>query len=127
MPVPSIALFVNVSSAASREECVSITITNDTILEDTESFDVVLSSSDSFLRFTQQTSRVYIIDDDGVRVGLQERTVEVMEGEGQAIPLCVDVVGRFQQNVEVTLESQPDSAQGESPLAGQHDPFHPAS
>ena len=110
--VPPIPLFANARAAASHRECVSIAIANDSILEDTESFDVMLSSGDSIVRFTQQTSRVYIIDDDGVRVGLRERTMEVSE-EGEAVPLCVELVGRFEGNIEVTLESQPDSAEGE--------------
>ena len=74
---------------------------------------MVLSSSDSFVHFTQATSRVYIIDDDGVRVGLRERNITVPEEDGQAVPICVEVVGQFQRSVEVTLESQSDSAQGE--------------
>lgn len=117
MAVPSIPLFVNVSNAASRMECVSIAIANDSILENTESFEVALSSADRVVRFTQQTSTVYIIDDDGVRVGLGDRAITVPEEEGHAIPICVEVVGQFQRNIEVTLETQSGSAQGKDTSA----------
>lgn len=105
------------SNASSRRECVSITIINDTILEDTEYFDVVLNSSDSVVHLTQESSRVYIIDDDGVRVGLKTRTLSVPEEEG-TVPICVELVGRFQQRIEVQLESQPSTAQGKIAATG---------
>lgn len=92
----------------------NISISNDTILEDTEYFDVGVSSLDSSVHITQGTSRVYIIDDDGVRVGLHERAITVSEGEGQIIPICVEIVGRFQESIEVMLESQSASALGKA-------------
>lgn len=108
----SIPLFEGLSGEATRRECVNISVSNDTILEDTEHFDVVVSSGDTEVHITRATSRVYIIDDDGVRVGLNERTIVVPEEEGQAVPICVEIVGRFQQNIEVTLESESISASG---------------
>ena len=95
-----------------HRECINISVSNDSVLEDTEHFDVVLSSPDSAVHVMQGTSRVYIIDDDGVRVGLRERSLVVPEGEGEAVPICVEVVGRFQESIEVELESRSTSAQG---------------
>lgn len=112
--VSNIPLFTELSEASSRRECVNISISNDTILEDTESFEVSLASSPSSpVRITQGVSIVYIIDDDGVRIGLKERTIVVPEGGPQHIPICVEMVGRFQQSIEVVLESQPGTAHGE--------------
>ena len=109
-PVQAI-LFEGLSSLSSRRECVDISITNDTLLEDTESFDVSLTSSDSTVNISRGVSRVYIIDDDQVRVGLKERAVTVSE-DSQFIPVCVELVGRTQEAIEVLLESQSNSAQG---------------
>lgn len=111
IPIPSIAFFEGVSIASSRRECVRIEISNDTLLEDTESFDVELASSDSTVHITQGVSRVYIIDDDQVRVGLTERRVTVAE-DSQYVPICVDLVGRTQESIEVVLETRPRTAHG---------------
>lgn len=115
-PISSIPFFEGPSALSSRRECANISISNDSILEDTEHFDVALSSEDPAVRVTQGSSRVYILDDDGVRVGLRERDIVVPEGEGQTIPLCLEIAGRFQSSINVTLESQSDSAQGETRL-----------
>ena len=113
-PVPSMEFFGELSTASFRKECVTISIANDTVLEDTESFDVVLSSSDSVVNITRRVSRVHIIDDDGVRVGLKERTLTVSEGEGATIPICVELVGRIQHNIEAVVTTSPLSAHGEN-------------
>jgi hypothetical protein len=111
IPVPSIQLFEGVSAAPSRRQCVRIQISNDTLLEDTESFDVELSSTDGAVHITQGRSRVYIIDDDQVRIGLMERSVTVSE-DVQHLPVCVQLVGRTQESIEVELETAPNTAQG---------------
>lgn len=103
---------MGVSTESSQRECVTIAISNDTILEDTEYFDVLLASPDSTVRVVQGESRVYIIDDDGVRVGLTERALALSEGDGQSLSVCVELVGRIQDSIEVVLETQANSAQG---------------
>ena len=49
---------------ADMEECVTIPIVNDTILEDNEFFSVMLVTSDSGVMFTRVMSSVEIMDDD---------------------------------------------------------------
>lgn len=110
--IPSIPFFDEMSSESSQRECVIISISNDTLLEDTESFNVMLSSSDSAVHISQGASTVYILDDDQVRLGLKEGTVTVSE-DSQFIPVCVELVGRTQEVIEVVVETQPGSAQGE--------------
>ena len=109
--VPSITLFEGLSSERQRRECVDISISNDTLLEDTESFDVLLTSSDGAVQLSQALSRVYIIDDDQVRVGFRQRTAVVSEGD-LFFPACVELVGRTQQSIEVLVESRANSADG---------------
>lgn len=118
--VSNVQLFGELSENGTHRECVSILIVNDTILEDTEHFDVGVASPDSAVLITRETSRVYILDDDGVRVGLRQRTLTVPEGEGQATPICVEAVGRFEGSIEVTLRSQSESAQGMLTGNGSH-------
>ena len=106
-------MFQELSTESFRRECVNISIFNDSTLEDTESFEVFLNSSDNIVHFTREVSSVYIIDDDGVRLGLRERTIAVSEGMGQIIPVCVDLIGRIQRNIDVVLETRPLTADGE--------------
>lgn len=112
--MPSVPLFEDPSTDFFRRECVSISIPNDTILEDTEKFQVALNSSDETVRIVQGASTVYIIDDDNVRVSLEKRVVTVSERDGLVrSAVCVSLVGRTQQNIEVTLETQPTTAESE--------------
>jgi len=96
---------------AARSQCLSVHVPADMTVEATESFSLRLSSQDSAVLISQGVSRVFIIDDDQVRVGFKERTVTVSEGS-HVIPVCVDFVGRTQGDIEVVLESQQSSAQG---------------
>ena len=86
VPIPNILLFESLSDQSVHRECINISVSNDSVLEDTEHFDVVLSSPDSAVHVMQGTSRVYIIDDDGVRVGLRERSLVVPEGRERQYP-----------------------------------------
>ena len=52
------------SSSSGRELCHNITIINDMLVEFNETFTIILSSSDSAVRFTNTQSLVTIIDDE---------------------------------------------------------------
>ena len=51
--------------AASSVMCVTVEIQGDTIVEDTETFTVVFSSSQERVNFTYDTTTVHIMDNDG--------------------------------------------------------------
>ncbi len=115
IPPPDTLLFQNQTNQSSQRECVSISISNDTTLEDTESFEVSLSSPPlGVVHITRGDTTVYIIDDDGVRIGLRERELSVVEREGNSIPTCIELVGEIQRNIEVMVETQSLTANGES-------------
>ena len=92
----------------------NISIYDDTILEDTETFQIVLTSSDAAVRVVQSSCIVYILDDDSVRISLKERRITVSESEGLvSSDACVLLDGRIQHDIVVTLETQPISAKSE--------------
>ena len=96
---------------ANHTHCISVHVPMDMIVEGTESFSLLLSSSDSAVRISPGVSTVSILDDDQVRVGLTEGAVTVAE-DGQYVPVCVEMMGRTQEGIEVVLETQSDTAQG---------------
>ncbi len=90
----------------------SISLDDDDILENTESFQVFLSSEDSGVRTTvASVADVYILDNDGVRMGIQERDYVVMETQSVQ-PICVELIGRIQKNINVALSTSPGTARG---------------
>lgn len=106
-PVTNVSLFADLGIA---RDCVDIVILNDSVLEDTESFEVALSSPDETVHFTRPTANVYILDDDGVRMGLMERDYTGYEGE--EIEICVELVGMFSQRIQADVQTLPGSARG---------------
>ena len=112
--IQNLTLFEAPTTKLFRRECINISIYNDSILEDTETFQIVLTSSDAAVRVVQSSSIVYILDDDSVRVSLPRRRINVSESDGLvSSAACVLLDGLIQQDIEVTLETQPRSAESE--------------
>lgn len=109
-PVSNVTLFAGLSADETQVECVDISILHDSVLENTEVIEVTLSSADEEVRFTQPTTSVYVLDDDGVRMGLERRDYAGYEGE--EIEICVQLVGMISQNIGLDLLTVPGSAQG---------------
>ena len=102
-------------------ECVSIPLNDDEILEDTETFQVVMTSQDSGVHTTAHSvADVFILDNDGVRMGIQEREYEIGESQG-TLSLCVELTGRIAKNVIVHLSTESDTATGEHIYSTQPD------
>ena len=56
---------------------------------------------------------VYILDDDGVRISLENRRVSVSESSASGgLEMCVTLEGRTQKDIQVTLVTQQGSATG---------------
>ena len=106
-PVTNVSLFADL---ATQHDCVDIVILNDLVLEDTESFEVALSSPDEIVHFTRPTANVYVLDDNGVRMELMER--EYTGYEGEEIEICVELVGMISQDIRVDIQTLPGSASG---------------
>ncbi len=108
IPVTNVTFF---DELGINRDCVDIVILDDSVLEDSESFEVTLSSPDETVHFTRPTANVYVLDDDGVRMGLEEREYTGYEG-GDEIEICVELVGMFSQSIPVAIQTQSGSARG---------------
>lgn len=106
-PVTNVSIFTDLGT---QRDCVDIVLLDDSILEDSESFEVALSSPDETVHFTHPTANVYILDDDGVRMGLSERYYTAYEGE--EIEICVELVGMFSQTIQADIQTLPGTARG---------------
>ena len=71
---------------------------------------MVLSSSDDAVRFSRPTTSIYVLDDDGVRMGLMSRDYAGVEGE--QIEICVELVGMISQDIGLNIRTEQISAQG---------------
>ena len=109
-PVTNVTLFAGTSALSRQTDCVEISLLHDSILENTEVIEVALSSSDTAVRFTRPTTNIYILDDDGVRMGLMSR--EYVGSEGEEIEICVELVGMLSQDIGLSIRTEPVSAQG---------------
>ena len=118
-------------SSASEPQCSEIPIEDDNILESTESFQVILDSSDRAAEINSSTATINILDNDrkikiflcgiipslimytipclGVTVGFSEVVYAVSESAGDT-DICINLIGTSQRSVVVTLSStDPDS------------------
>ena len=113
--ITNASLLFEPSSPAS--ECVEIDITDDSTLENTESFEVVLATTDVGVELTRDRAVVYILDDDGVRMSLNDRDFSVAE-DGGSVEVCVELTGSIEQSLDIqlyTMEALPEpstAAQG---------------
>ena len=113
VPVSGHALFVGPSDQVFRRQCVNVSVVDDEVLENTEQFQVQLSSPNSFVRLVRPRSVVYLLDNDGVRISLEQREVELSEAqETGGIDICVSLVGLTQRDIPVTLTTQQGTASG---------------
>ncbi|CAI8022061.1 Extracellular matrix protein FRAS1, partial [Geodia barretti] len=89
--------------------CVDVEIYDDSVLEDTETFSITLSSSDpQVIVGAVGVASIIISDDDSVEVSLQGSSYEV--DEGLSVLVCVSLSSDVERNVEVTLTTFSDSA-----------------
>lgn len=73
-----------------------------------------LNSLDSGVHVTEMgVASIYVLDDDGVRMGLQEREYETNEEQG-TVPICVELIGRIEKSIVVTLSTRPVTATGKN-------------
>ena len=93
------------SPTVQQSGCVDVEIRDDDLLEDSETFDVLLSSPNPAVQYTtNQSARVYITDNDRVTLGLRQSEYFVGEGTG-AVEVCADLQGKLGRVVPITLES----------------------
>ena len=99
------------SEAVTQLHCLRVPILNDSVLENTESFSITITTLDTNVVLTQSRVPVYIQDDDGVRVSLERREYSIREEEG-ALTVCTTLDGAIEREVQMMLNLVPITAQG---------------
>ncbi|XP_064397102.1 uncharacterized protein LOC135343974 isoform X1 [Halichondria panicea] len=99
-------------TVANEPVCVNLPLNTDSIVEDTETVLLTVSSADSP---TTDTTTLNILDDDGVTVQLASTQLSVVEGNSgtSSLSLCVlltDVQDNLDRDVTLLLNTQPSSA-----------------
>ena len=92
-------------------ECVDIPILEDDITENTEIFNVFISSNNPDVSSINSTAEVSIIDENNVTIGLEKDVYQVNEDQG-FVEVCAAVsVGELDKDVVVMLTTNDRSAQ----------------
>lgn len=94
-------------------QCITVPILEDTISEDPETFNVLLSSDDPVVSSTIPVAGVTITDEeDSVTVELEMAVYSTSEDLG-VVEVCVVVSdGELDREITVTLATSPDTAEG---------------
>lgn len=108
VPLPPTTLFVN--GAITGEECSTITILDDSIVERDENFIVLLTSFNTAVDIIQTSSMVTIIDNDMVVVGWSSVTYMFGE-EADSATICAEIMdGEIDRPVTVVYSTMDDTA-----------------
>jgi hypothetical protein len=78
-------------------------------LEDTESFNVTLSTSDDDVTITTPMAAVTILDNDAVSIGLEQTEYLVSENDG-TVEICVLTSRLVQRELVATVTTQDRTA-----------------
>ena len=87
------------------EHCVKVPIIDDFTLEDTETFDITLSSPDMDVALSFPTASVTILDNDMVGIGLEETEYDTSEGDGTVEICAVVTSGAIQRQLVASLST----------------------
>ena len=94
--------------------CVDISIIDDSVLEDMESFDVIIASSDPDVVVAPSRAVVSIIDNDVVTIGLENDRFQGNEGEQSEVCASVRGITTLERSVTVRISTVDRSAQGKN-------------
>ena len=73
-----------------QRDCATITVVSDTILEDDESFSVVLTTTDPDVTIDPNTAVVTLTNDDGKYMCLTYLVITIADGAGQRLWRTLD-------------------------------------
>ena len=94
-----------------QQQCFNISITDDAIFEQDESFSVAIAATNLAVSLHISRATVTIGDDDHVTVGLQGSEFTANEGSG-TLDICCDLIGQLERSVSISLETMPQTALG---------------
>ena len=99
-----------------EEECLTVTIIDDDLVEANETFSVFLmtmnSTMNSVMDITRSSATVIITDDDIVTIGWSAQSYEFEEDGGSTATFCAQIVnGQITRPVTVLYSTIDDTAQ----------------
>ena len=105
----------NLTGSVNKGEnfCLLINITDDSLIEDTEEFEISIFSSDPSVTIAQDnaSATIFIIDDDRAIIGFDEKLKEVSE---QGIfNACFTLEGQLEKSIDVSLLTMSNTAKSE--------------
>lgn len=106
-PITQVLVFNNTLTT----QCVRIVIIDDFDVEDTETFSIVLSTSDPDILLPSPMGVVTILDNDIVSVGLEFSVYSAAEGDG-LVEVCVLAERAVQRQLIATVETADATATG---------------
>lgn len=99
-------------SGASGVECLNISILDDSIVEQNETFSVLLTASNSAVEISPSSATVTIIDDDTVTIGWSSVSLQFDES-GPFARICAEIMqGAIARRVSVFYSTMDGTAQG---------------
>lgn len=102
-------LTVPFSESDGDRRCINVTIIDDLLLENDESFTLLLTSADSAVSVSQNMTTVTILDDDSVTLALQPVQLTIEENT-QLVQITVILRGSLEREVSLMLESKDGTA-----------------
>ena len=99
-----------------ERKCINITIVDDDIIENTETFSLRLASVDVAVSVISDELTVTILDDDQVTLALRETNYTVNESAGQ-LQVMVELKGNLERSISFSLNSNDGTA---SALGGDY-------
>ena len=95
-----------------EEECLTVTIIDDDLVEANETFSVFLTTINSVVDITRSSATVIITDDDIVTIGWSAQSYEFEEDGGSTATFCAQIVnGQITRSVTVLYSTIDDTAQ----------------
>ena len=104
-------------TGADGEDCTTISILDDNVVERNETFSVQLSTSNTAVDITQNSATVTVIDNDMVTIGWSPLSYEVDESDASAT-VCAEIVqGEIARPIIVFYSTLDGSAQSNTSFA----------
>lgn len=102
-------LAIPLSESDGNRLCINVTIIDDLLLENDETFTLLLTSADSAVSVELNMTTVTILDDDSVTLALQPMEFTITESS-QQIQITVILRGSLESEVSLMLESEDGTA-----------------
>ena len=119
MDYSNLFLTTNFLESVDHRLCVNVTIVDDLLLEDDESFTLLLTSADRAVSMTLNSTTVTILDNDAVTLVLHPSHLAINESSEQ-VQVTIQLIGGLEREVSFILESADGTA---SSLTGDYKSF----